>query len=212
MTRLGPVHSRGVSKSPCLHKSIRRSALLLCALAAVGCSVQPQGGRLADREPTGEVGVFAPEAIRIHPLTRIVDPGDGSPMLIDAHIELFDAWGHPTKGLGSLRFELFRSGGGGIGAMPDAGIVRAQVDLTDPDINSTQFYDSATRTYRMLLEAPADAGAVATMNLVATFVTTDNRRLRDEYTLGARSTPRDPVEAPGPNENAPPAGGRQGGG
>jgi hypothetical protein len=201
-----------VSKSSRLPNAIRRSALLLCAAAALGCGVQPQGGRITDRAPTGETGVFTPEAIRIHPLTRIVEPGEGSAMLIDAHVELFDAWGHPTKGLGSLRFELFLSGGGGIGAAPDGGIVRAQVDLTDPDINSTRYYDSATRTYRMLLEAPADAAAGTTMTLVATFVTTDNRRLRDEYTLGSRSTPRDPVEAPGPDENAPPDEARQGGG
>lgn len=212
MTPPGPVHCRAVANPSRTHNAIRRLAALLCAAALVGCGVQPQGGRITDREPTGEGGVFVPEAIRIHPLTRIVDPGDGSDMLIDAHVELFDAWGHPTKGLGSLRFELFRSGGGGIGAAPEAGIVRAQVDLTDPDINSTRYYDSATRTYRMLLEAPAEAGAGATMTLVATFVTTDNRRLRDEYTLGARSTPRTPSEEPGPDENAPPGEARQGGG
>lgn len=212
MRRRRAVHCRGVSKSPRLHNAIRRNALLLCAGAAFGCGVQPQGGRIADREPTGDIGVFAPEAIRVHPLTRIIDPGDGAAVVIDAHIELYDAWGHPTKGLGSLRFELFRSGGGGIGAAPDAGVMRAQVDLSDPEINSTRYYDSATRTYRMILEAPADAGVTTTMTLVATFVTTDNRRLRDEYTLGARLAPRDPSQSPGPNENAPSAEGRQGDG
>jgi hypothetical protein len=189
-------------------RSLLAACIALGALApSVGCAVEPQGGRPVAPGAGDADAVFRPETIRIHPLTRIVASGDGAGMLIDAHIELFDRWGHPTKGLGTLRFELFRSGAGGIGAGPEGGIDRAEVDLTDPETNSTRYYDSATRTYRMYLEAPPDAESL-TMSLVVTFVTIDGRRLRAEYALGTRVLPREAD----PNENAPPAEGRQGGG
>ncbi|MFG0275894.1 MAG: hypothetical protein ACF8QF_12650 [Phycisphaerales bacterium] len=189
-------------------RSLLAATFSLCALApGVGCAVEPQGGRPVAGSATESGSVFRPESIRIHPLTRVIASGDGAGTLIDAHVELFDRWGHPTKGLGTMRFELFRSGAGGIGTGPEGGIDRAEVDLTDPEINSTRYYDSATRTYRMYLESPPDAASL-TMSLVVTFVTSDGRRLRDEYALGTRVLPRDGSG----DENAPPAEGRQGGG
>lgn len=181
--------------------------LACCAIALPACVVEPQGGRPSPAARADDGAAFRPESLRIHPLTRVIVPGDGAGLVIDTHVELFDAWGHPTKGLGSLRFELFRSGAAGIGVGSEGGIVRAEIDLADPDVNSTRYYDSATRTYRMYLEAPADAGS-PTLTLVATFLTVDGRRLRDEYLLGGRILPRD---EPAPDENAPPATGRQGG-
>jgi len=192
----------------------RRAAaivLLVAWLVGAGCALAPQGAR-PDRadfsiEQEGS-SVFRPESMRVHPLTRATRGGTPATLVIDAHFELFDAWGHPTKGLGVLRVELDDAGGEGIGLPGEGGPVRAEVDLTDPQTNSSRYYDSATRTYRMFLESPR-APSVRRLRLRATFLTIDGRRLSDAYTLSVPGSPRPadegaPTPPPGEDENAPP--------
>ena len=181
--------------------------LALVACATVGaCGAQSKGVRRpvagADRE-----GVFRPESIRIHPLTRIVRR-EPNRIVIEAHVELFDAWGHPVKGLGHLRFEVSSGMPAGIGQANRPGSVsslRAEVDLTDPEAASVQYYDSATRTYRMILDGENPTPS-APVDITATFIGLDDRVLRDTFTPGEGPRLSDPdetvrdveVEAPPP--------------
>ena len=59
--------------------------------------------------PQNEAELFAPAAMRIHPIfTQVKDwSGDGHPDGIEALIELQDQFGDPTKASGRVVFELF---------------------------------------------------------------------------------------------------------
>lgn len=140
-------------------------------------------------------------SVRIHPLTREVRSNTRNDVdqtiVIDVHIELFDAWGHPTKALGTLQFELVQ--GSRTGLQPSSeleeNVYRATIDMLDPQDNSVRYYDSATRTYRLYLEAPRRiTNAPITLN--ATFVTPSGRLLDDRFIIERRSgpSPATPIE------------------
>ncbi|MFG0293896.1 MAG: hypothetical protein ACF8MJ_12195 [Phycisphaerales bacterium JB050] len=121
------------------------------------------------------INPFAPETLRIHPLTRFVtDPVDGDPR-IDAHFELFDTHRDPVKALGVISFQLYRddesSGGSPIQ------LERWQVDLTDPAANAEP-YDRVTRTYRLSLRGvPESVSQSSRLLLLAQFTTPDGQTL-----------------------------------
>jgi hypothetical protein len=97
---------------------------------------------------------FAPASIRIHPLTRTVG-GKDSPLEVVIHLEMRDAWGDSTKGLGSLMLRIVRQRPSSVGTdsmlAPAAdGSTRWDIDLSDLRTNASMF-DPATRTYRMQL-------------------------------------------------------------
>ena len=95
---------------------------------------------------------YGPEAIRVHPLSRVkFDPETGEPH-VEARIEMLDRDGFSTRGMGSL--VLLLSGSPGAGAHSE---VRWECDLSDPESNGTHF-DCVTRTYqaRLDLEQAAD--------------------------------------------------------
>jgi hypothetical protein len=175
----------------------------LCAACASACSSR----RVATPPPVAEGmdpggGAFRAERVRVHPLTRIIPSDPAGPVAIDAHVELFDWWDHPVKSLGVLRIELFTGPGGIGGSGRGPGLVSAVIDMTDPALNAARFYDSATRTYRFLLEAPRSAtGAASPLTLNVTFVSLDGRRMRDSFVIGARPLLR-PLDAE-PEPEAP---------
>lgn len=77
-----------------------RLALIATGLAAVGC--------------TGSSGLarpdeFGPTKLRIHPtFTQVKDwTGDKQPDGVEAVVELLDSYGEPTRGGGTLLFELW---------------------------------------------------------------------------------------------------------
>lgn len=122
---------------------------------------------------------FGPVSLRVHPLTRTVNPkgvGGGGPVEVVVHLELRDAWGDSTKGVGAVLVRLVRQRQAGVGA--DAGSAppgdqsqRWDIDLSDLGTNAAMF-DPATRTYRMQLTgvpawvaggAPTDGARSRTM-------------------------------------------------
>ncbi|RMH26181.1 MAG: hypothetical protein D6693_07680 [Planctomycetota bacterium] len=135
-------------------------------LVICGCAATPPTARSG--EPASEVRAtapnapFAPVRVRVLPLTRLVHESDGAARL-DLHVELLDAWGLPTRALGTLR----------VVARLDAadaarfsrhepgfdGVLAWTLDLTDPATNATRAYDRITRAYRVRLAHPALAEA-----------------------------------------------------
>ncbi|MDX2147074.1 MAG: hypothetical protein SFZ23_06085 [Planctomycetota bacterium] len=108
----------------------------------------------ADGAPTQADGPwpFAPDSIRVFPLTR-VDRDESGQARVVLHVECRDKWGDTTKSLGTLRVLLFETEG-----RPDAGIARQtltwDIGLANLDYNAGLF-DPATRTYRVnLLNLP----------------------------------------------------------
>lgn len=115
---------------------------------------------------------FAPASIRVYPLTHVSRapsgptstgsgagaglpdaPASTAPMsVLVCHVEMLDAWGESTKGVGLLRLGVVRRAAGGR--------VVEQVDFEPLDLRDLarnyQLYDRSTRTYRVqLVELPA---------------------------------------------------------
>ena len=139
---------------------MNRAGLGCCAavMLAGGCTLAPKPGGGAST-PTAlpadgsvqYVNPFEPTRLHVHGLTELAIV-NGAPR-IDAHIELFDAFGQPVKALGSCIFQIYA----GTSASGEQGqqLERWVVDLTDPATNAAA-YDRVTRTYRVALtEAPS---------------------------------------------------------
>ena len=160
-------------------RTIARSAVVLFgALALAACDATPK------RSPEATVRAdyewpFAAARIQIHPLTRLVkDPDEPRVLQIEAHVELIDRWGHDTKGVGVMRFELYRASAAEGGADPEP---RQELvwtlDLTDPAAASAR-YDPVTRTFVVPLdEVPEWSTEGARPTLLVRLTTPDGRRL-----------------------------------
>ncbi|MFG0252326.1 MAG: hypothetical protein ACF8NJ_05565 [Phycisphaerales bacterium JB038] len=97
---------------------------------------------------------FQPTRLRIHPLTRIGSDTDETTgqveYFIDLQVDLIDQFGHSTKGLGELRFELLSGGE----AERSQRLEVWRIDITDLEVN-TLHYDWVTRMYRFNLTLPS---------------------------------------------------------
>lgn len=162
----------------------RRASVLLAALALAACDATPKRSTSAPVH-AGYEWPFAAVRIELHPLTRLVrDPDDPGVIQIEAHVEMVDRWGHDTKDVGVIRFELYRA------AIPEAGAPPLPatdteprqelvwtLDLTDPDAASAR-YDPVTRTFVVPLdEAPDWSAEGARPTLLVRFTTPDGRRM-----------------------------------
>lgn len=171
--------------------------MAVCVMVWVGgCVSEPPaaGGDLDPAEVAeGVVNPFVPAAMRIHPLTHVEVDASGQARII-CHLELRDAWGDTTKGVGQLRLELYRLPADVAGGV-EARELRWDIDLSDPQRNAT-LYDAATRTYRVqLIGLPAGVGertegaggGNGRMRLRAELVTRDAhgqpRTLQDEHVV-----------------------------
>lgn len=79
---------------------MRLAVSLLLLLSLVGCASDPQPTREED---------FSPHKLRIHPIfTQVKDfNGDKTPDGVEVVIELLDNYGEPTRGRGTMLFELW---------------------------------------------------------------------------------------------------------
>ena len=132
--------------------------LILVPLAATlaGCSMFTSSPTPPSSSPTRPVPAsnpFAPVGLRVHPLTRTVINKEGKPELV-VHLELRDAWGDSTKGVGALLIRVFGPASGPAGGAA-APLQRWDIDLSNLDTNAAMF-DPATRTYRMQLTGAPD--------------------------------------------------------
>lgn len=136
-----------------------------CSWTASASPTVPARGGVQASNP------FGPVSVRIHPLTRTVNAKDAAgagPVEVVVHLEMRDAWGDSTKGVGAVLVRLVRQRQAGVGADPGSAppgdqSQRWDIDLSDLGTNAAMF-DPATRTYRMQLTgAPAwVAGGVST--------------------------------------------------
>lgn len=150
-------------------------AALLCACAVLqACAPRGASGDAAIAARSG-VNPFPAASVEVHPLTRVTRESDGR-VRIDAHVELFDAFGQATRDVGILRFELYRGGGSAEDASERQQAVW-EVDLREAGASARQF-DRVTRTYvAPLLDAPEWLGAAARATLLVVFEGLDGRRL-----------------------------------
>ena len=77
-----------------------RLGFLSLILLFTGCTTEPRVTREED---------FSPHKLRIHPIfTQVKDwTGDNHPDGIEVVVELLDAYGEPTRGRGTMLFELW---------------------------------------------------------------------------------------------------------
>jgi len=87
-------------------------------------------------------GPFAPRVMRVHPLTHTEVDNAGNAQIV-VHVELKDSWGDTVKGVGSLQVQLR-------GSAESDERVRWDMDLRELETNAG-YFDSATRTYRVVL-------------------------------------------------------------
>jgi hypothetical protein len=159
----GGVSIKGLDPSPVLS-----TATLPAAAFESGATRTVNGATVRYINP------FAPETLRIHPLTRFInDPVDGDPR-IEAHFELADTHGDPVKALGIVSFQLYRDDDSSGSPIQ---LERWQVDLTDPAANAEP-YDRVTRTYRLSLRGVPDTITPTTRLLIlAQFASPEGRTL-----------------------------------
>jgi hypothetical protein len=167
---------------------VRIVASIVLIIALTGCATSPK--------PVGaEAAMFAPVAMRIHPIfTDVKDwTGDGRADGIEALLEFEDQFGDPTKASGNVIFELFtyrRNNPDPRGERivnPWLGSLRTLAD-------QQARWNRTSRTYLFQLEYPAvrqDTHYV----LSATF-DTGQTRFFDQIILQASSRPRVPTSAP----------------
>lgn len=91
-------------------------------------------------------GPFRPSAMRVHPLTHTETRGSGEAVIV-LHIELKDPWGDTVKGVGQVQVQLRKASA--TSTIGDHG-TRWDIDLRDIETN-VSYFDSATRTYRIVL-------------------------------------------------------------
>ena len=158
-------------------RSVGTLARLALAIACVagGCS---NGGTWSAREhdPTLQAQLsadapspstpFEPVAIRVHPLTRRVDPLGAPPMQsassdgrgrtdLEVRVECLDRDGIETRAVGLLWLELTSNG---------TRLTVGPIDLSDRDLN-LQTFETITRTYRVSVRMP-DAAIPAADGIV----------------------------------------------
>lgn len=133
------------------------TALLAGSLAACSSGrgpigAIPSGGAAA---PGASCEVFAPQSIRIHPLTHVdaVTDKAGSRSVIVLHVELKDRYGDTVKWLGAMQVTLNKPVVGMTPGLETQDLRWDVPGMTQPDGNAAHF-DPTTRTYRMSLEAP----------------------------------------------------------
>jgi hypothetical protein len=127
-------------------------AVVLIVTGTCGCrSIGFKGSRAAEESlAASSEWAFRPVSMRVHPFTSLVMDRDIG-LVLDARIELVDAMGDTSKGLGTFRFELYadqltegREGEGQRLYFWEGSV--ATLDET------RQHYDSITRTYAFKLQ------------------------------------------------------------
>ena len=121
---------------------------------------------------------FWPQALRIHPLTRLAVDAKSGRSIIEVRLEFLDPEGHTTKGVGQVRIDLAAGGSGADSSPP---IATWNWDLRDRSVNR-RFYDDVTRTYLFRLNVESlELGPQP--ELRAYFLSATGARLQAAHTL-----------------------------
>lgn len=121
---------------------------------------------------------FRPTALRLHPLTHALRRDDKI-SVIEARVEFFDRFGHTSKGLGVMHFELHATDGMG------RRLASWEIDVAEVAANM-RHYDDVTRTYlfRLGLDGVDDLPASGRLELTAT--TPNQQRMSGSIVIGLR--------------------------
>lgn len=149
---------------------VPRLALLLIALLAVGCA-SPKGkpvnpdnrqARPGEDQPGAAVPDWFPHAVdvRVHPASRYVmedrdkDDAGQRELILEARLELLDAFGEPIKDVGKFVVELRLLDGDGQFVLDDRGRQRGFRWETDVSTKEAQgrHWDPIARAYVMYLK------------------------------------------------------------
>lgn len=147
-------------------------SIMLTLLA--GCRFKGADG--AERIAPGAAGdwPFRPVAMRVHPFTSLeVGPRSS---VIEARVELIDLLGDVTKGVGTLRFELYSEPPAGSNAGEGRRLYTWNAPISTLDENR-QHWDSITRTYRFVLKLAQRPPAERRLRLAVQFDPTAGQRL-----------------------------------
>jgi hypothetical protein len=129
---------------------------------------------------------FAPESMRVHPFTSIgLDARDGA-LMLEARVELLDAAGDVTKGVGEFRFELYADHAAASRRGQDQQLNRWEAPLRTLEQNA-QHYDPITRTYLFKLRLDPPPPTDQRLKLVAQFTDPTGRRLRTDGPVSHRT-------------------------
>lgn len=166
------------------------TCLILCACGCLaGCKLDRVIVSEVVENEEGMVipGPFAPDAMRVHPLTHTENVGGETRLVV--HIELSDGWGDTVKGLGTIRAELERVD---VQSLGDASTTW-DIDVSGIEDNMS-YFDSVTRTYRFVFTGvPAWFDELARGRLRVLFRTAKTNGevsvLRDEYEVRATTSP-----------------------
>ncbi len=128
---------------------------------------------------------FVPISFRIHPLTRFTDTASTNKRVIESRIEFYDSQGHNTKGLGTIRFELYARDDLGSGSTRVGRLAMWEPTISAIEAN-TLHYDDITRTYLFLLEIDPDISLPATGILMCTVIMNDDKRIQGQTEIRLR--------------------------
>jgi len=152
--------------------------LMLCALVGFGCE--------GPASPAPQPDLFAPTAMRVHPIfTQIADWNhSGKPDGVEAQLEFTDQFGDPTKASGKVLFELFEYRR----ESPDPRgkrLGRWVGSLETPD-EQRQRWNTTLRTYRFQLDYPTVSPSQAYV-LSAIFEVSGGGRFFNSIVLSAHA-------------------------
>lgn len=154
-----------------------RYAPFFWIIALLGCEGGVRSKAPSDLPPAGHAEwAFAPVAMRFHPFTALVSERDGQAWFLDARIELLDFTGDATKGLGSLRVELYAVQPSVSRAGQDQRLEMWQATLATPQEHQAR-YDTLTRSYHFRLQLNHPPPRQRDLKILATFTDTRGKRL-----------------------------------
>ena len=180
------VRADGVAKYRCAMYIMRmRVALVILVIALSGCGTvgfkneSAVSGR--SNSATG-AGMFEPDAMRIHPVSRIAVDGGTGLKVVEAYIEFVDRFGDVTKASGVIRFEAYAQAN--TAASSDGGYREDVWDISiDDEESNRRHYDPITRSYAFKLKLASSLSSEDRITISTLFNSSAGTRLNDTKTL-----------------------------
>lgn len=180
--------------------------MLLLMFVVAGCGSQPRW------QPDDEPNLFAPAAMRIHPVfTQLRDwTDDGKPDGVDVLIEFQDRFGDPAKAAGNVVFEIY-SYRPGFADPRGQRLVPPFLASIENVANQRDHWNRTSRCYSFQLAWPA-VNPGGTYVLTAAFDVAGDRRFTDRLVIEPpameipREQPQEPATIPASQPSTEPAG------
>jgi hypothetical protein len=172
------------------------AAAALCSAILPACKGPGEADLPFDRPPPEETDTtptlvtarwpFWPIRMRLHPLSMITDDPETGRPIVEARIELVDEFGHTTKGVGQVRFELYDVDPREAAVPP---LEEWNVDIRAAEPNAAH-YDPITQTYLFRLQFDAGMAPDGARWLRAYYLSVDGRKFESTMRLRGGAPPR----------------------